>query len=204
MTASLSTELKENMLAHIPLKRFGEPRTSRAAVRFLASEESRLHYGARARRQRRNVHGDLWRTPLVRAASHFVNALRAKSVAKSGDTARQECVRHASDRTCSARRNSPSTSALSPRMHGAVRTPALQHPFTGESVEKLRSPAHRRPDATWAPAESYPTYKRERAISAATGANAPSCVRMPGSIGARLARAPAVLLVDQHVFSQQP
>ncbi len=40
MTAVLSPELKENMLAHIPLRRFGKPEDVAAAVRFLASEEA--------------------------------------------------------------------------------------------------------------------------------------------------------------------
>lgn len=40
MTAVLSTEVKENMLGHIPLKRFGTPADVAAAVRFLASEEA--------------------------------------------------------------------------------------------------------------------------------------------------------------------
>jgi len=40
MTASLSEQMKENMLGHIPLKRFGRPEDIAAAVRFLASEES--------------------------------------------------------------------------------------------------------------------------------------------------------------------
>ena len=39
MTASLSEQMKENMLGHIPLKRFGRPEDIAAAVRFLASEE---------------------------------------------------------------------------------------------------------------------------------------------------------------------
>jgi 3-oxoacyl-[acyl-carrier protein] reductase len=40
MTAVLSAELKENMLAHIPLKRLGRAEDVAAAVRFLASEEA--------------------------------------------------------------------------------------------------------------------------------------------------------------------
>lgn len=40
MTASLSPELKDNMLGHIPLKRFGRSEDVAAAVRFLASEEA--------------------------------------------------------------------------------------------------------------------------------------------------------------------
>jgi 3-oxoacyl-[acyl-carrier protein] reductase len=40
MTASLSEQLKENMLAHIPLRRFGKPEEVAAAVRFLASDEA--------------------------------------------------------------------------------------------------------------------------------------------------------------------
>ena len=40
MTAGLSTELKDNMLGHIPLKRFGKAEDVAAAVRFLASEEA--------------------------------------------------------------------------------------------------------------------------------------------------------------------
>lgn len=40
MTAVLSEELKNNMLAHIPLKRFGRPEDIAAAVRFLASDEA--------------------------------------------------------------------------------------------------------------------------------------------------------------------
>jgi 3-oxoacyl-[acyl-carrier protein] reductase len=40
MTASLSESLKENLLAHIPLKRLGKAEDVAAAVRFLASEEA--------------------------------------------------------------------------------------------------------------------------------------------------------------------
>ena len=40
MTAALSQEQKDNLLAHIPLKRFGRPEDVAAAVRFLASEEA--------------------------------------------------------------------------------------------------------------------------------------------------------------------
>jgi 3-oxoacyl-[acyl-carrier protein] reductase len=40
MTAALSAELKDNMLSHIPLRRFGKPEDVAAAVRFLASEEA--------------------------------------------------------------------------------------------------------------------------------------------------------------------
>ena len=40
MTAALSPELKENMLGHIPLKRFGKAEDVAAAVRFLASEDA--------------------------------------------------------------------------------------------------------------------------------------------------------------------
>jgi 3-oxoacyl-[acyl-carrier protein] reductase len=40
MTSVLSQELKDNMLAHIPLRRFGKPEDVAAAVRFLASEEA--------------------------------------------------------------------------------------------------------------------------------------------------------------------
>jgi len=40
MTSSLSRELKDKMLEHIPLKRIGKPEDVAAAVRFLASEEA--------------------------------------------------------------------------------------------------------------------------------------------------------------------
>ena len=40
MTSVLSDELKNNMLAHIPLKRFGQPSEIAAAVKFLASEDA--------------------------------------------------------------------------------------------------------------------------------------------------------------------
>jgi 3-oxoacyl-[acyl-carrier protein] reductase len=40
MTAALSEQLKENLLAHVPLKRFGRPDEVAAAVRFLASDEA--------------------------------------------------------------------------------------------------------------------------------------------------------------------
>jgi 3-oxoacyl-[acyl-carrier protein] reductase len=40
MTAVLSPELRDNMLSHIPLRRFGKPEDVAAAVRFLASEEA--------------------------------------------------------------------------------------------------------------------------------------------------------------------
>ena len=40
MTAGLSAELKDNMLGHIPLKRFGKVEDVAAAVRFLASNDA--------------------------------------------------------------------------------------------------------------------------------------------------------------------
>jgi len=40
MTSILSSELKDNMLSHIPLRRFGKPEDIANAVRFLASEEA--------------------------------------------------------------------------------------------------------------------------------------------------------------------
>jgi 3-oxoacyl-[acyl-carrier protein] reductase len=40
MTAGLSPELKDNMLGHIPLKRFGKAEDVAAAVRFLASDDA--------------------------------------------------------------------------------------------------------------------------------------------------------------------
>jgi 3-oxoacyl-[acyl-carrier protein] reductase len=40
MTAALSPELKDNMLAHIPLKRFGKAEDVAAAVRFLTSDDA--------------------------------------------------------------------------------------------------------------------------------------------------------------------
>jgi 3-oxoacyl-[acyl-carrier protein] reductase len=40
MTGVLSQELKDKLLAGIPLKRFGRPDDIAAAVRFLASEEA--------------------------------------------------------------------------------------------------------------------------------------------------------------------
>jgi 3-oxoacyl-[acyl-carrier protein] reductase len=40
MTAVLSDDLKNNMLAHIPLRRFGRPEDVAAAVRFLASGDA--------------------------------------------------------------------------------------------------------------------------------------------------------------------
>ena len=46
MTAVLSDQLKQNMLAHIPLKRFGKPEDIAAAVKFLASEEAGYITGA--------------------------------------------------------------------------------------------------------------------------------------------------------------
>jgi 3-oxoacyl-[acyl-carrier protein] reductase len=46
MTAALSEQLKQNMLAHIPLKRFGKPEDVAAAVKFLASEEAGYITGA--------------------------------------------------------------------------------------------------------------------------------------------------------------
>jgi 3-oxoacyl-[acyl-carrier protein] reductase len=46
MTAVLSEQLKQNMLAHIPLKRFGKPEDVAAAVKFLASEEASYITGA--------------------------------------------------------------------------------------------------------------------------------------------------------------
>src|SRR6478609_9268087 len=46
MTAGLSDELKQTMLAHIPLKRFGKPEDVAATVKFLASEEAGYITGA--------------------------------------------------------------------------------------------------------------------------------------------------------------
>ena len=46
MTAGLSDQLKQNMLAHIPLKRFGKSEDVAAAVKFLASEEAGYITGA--------------------------------------------------------------------------------------------------------------------------------------------------------------
>jgi 3-oxoacyl-[acyl-carrier protein] reductase len=46
MTAVLSQEVKDNVIAHIPLKRFGRPEDVAAAVRFLASEEAGYITGA--------------------------------------------------------------------------------------------------------------------------------------------------------------
>ncbi|MGH9667672.1 MAG: beta-ketoacyl-ACP reductase, partial [Bryobacteraceae bacterium] len=40
MTAALSQELKDNMLSHIPLRRFGKAEDVAAAVRYLASDEA--------------------------------------------------------------------------------------------------------------------------------------------------------------------
>ena len=40
MTHGLTQELKDKMLANIPLKRIGGPEDVAAAVRFLASEEA--------------------------------------------------------------------------------------------------------------------------------------------------------------------
>jgi 3-oxoacyl-[acyl-carrier protein] reductase len=40
MTAVLSDEVKNTLLEHIPLKRFGKVEDVAAAVRFLASEEA--------------------------------------------------------------------------------------------------------------------------------------------------------------------
>lgn len=46
MTAGLAEDLKNNMLAHIPLKRFGTAEDIAAAVRFLASDEAGYITGA--------------------------------------------------------------------------------------------------------------------------------------------------------------
>lgn len=46
MTAVLPEELRNRMLEHIPLKRFGKPEDIAAAVRFLASEEASYITGA--------------------------------------------------------------------------------------------------------------------------------------------------------------
>jgi 3-oxoacyl-[acyl-carrier protein] reductase len=55
MTASLSQELKDMMLAHIPLKRFGKAEDVAAAVRFLASDEAAYITG-----QVLNVNGGMY------------------------------------------------------------------------------------------------------------------------------------------------
>lgn len=46
MTAVLSEEMKNNMLAHIPLRRFGKPEDIAAAVKFLASDDAGYITGA--------------------------------------------------------------------------------------------------------------------------------------------------------------
>jgi 3-oxoacyl-[acyl-carrier protein] reductase len=46
MTAVLSQDLKDNIIGHIPLKRFGKAEDVAAAVRFLASEEAGYITGA--------------------------------------------------------------------------------------------------------------------------------------------------------------
>jgi 3-oxoacyl-[acyl-carrier protein] reductase len=46
MTAVLSQEMKDNIIGHIPLKRFGRAEDVAAAVRFLASEEAGYITGA--------------------------------------------------------------------------------------------------------------------------------------------------------------
>jgi 3-oxoacyl-[acyl-carrier protein] reductase len=46
MTAVLSEDLRQNLLAHIPLKRLGKPEDIAAAVKFLASEEAGYITGA--------------------------------------------------------------------------------------------------------------------------------------------------------------
>src|SRR5580700_7660781 len=46
MTAVLSQEVKDNIIGHIPLKRFGRAEDVAAAVRFLASEEAGYITGA--------------------------------------------------------------------------------------------------------------------------------------------------------------
>jgi 3-oxoacyl-[acyl-carrier protein] reductase len=46
MTAVLSQDVKDNIIGHIPLKRFGRPEDVAAAVRFLASEEAGYITGA--------------------------------------------------------------------------------------------------------------------------------------------------------------
>jgi 3-oxoacyl-[acyl-carrier protein] reductase len=46
MTAALAEDLKNNMLSHIPLRRFGKPEEIAAAVKFLASEDAGYITGA--------------------------------------------------------------------------------------------------------------------------------------------------------------
>jgi 3-oxoacyl-[acyl-carrier protein] reductase len=46
MTAVLSQDVKDNIIGHIPLKRFGRAEDVAAAVRFLASEEAGYITGA--------------------------------------------------------------------------------------------------------------------------------------------------------------
>jgi 3-oxoacyl-[acyl-carrier protein] reductase len=46
MTSALSEELKNNMLSHIPLKRFGKAEDIAAAVKFLASDDAGYITGA--------------------------------------------------------------------------------------------------------------------------------------------------------------
>ncbi len=56
MTAGLSAELKDKMLGHIPLKRFGKAGGRRGGGAVSGERRGRLHHRARAGRQRRNVH----------------------------------------------------------------------------------------------------------------------------------------------------
>ena len=56
MTAGLSPELKDNLLGHIPLKRFGQSGGRRRGGAIPGERGGRIHHRARAERQRRNVY----------------------------------------------------------------------------------------------------------------------------------------------------
>ncbi len=65
MTAVLSDEVKNNLLAHIPLKRFGKAGRRRRCRAISGERRSRLHHRARAGRQRRNVYVESARRTLI-------------------------------------------------------------------------------------------------------------------------------------------
>ena len=80
MTAVLSQEIKDNMIGHILLKRFGKAEDVAAAVRFLASEEAGYITG-----QVMHVNGGMY---MCRGRLQADRASRRESLCRSDANAR--------------------------------------------------------------------------------------------------------------------